>query len=67
MLLSTTRAVIRVGETPLENFLPSWKNVLDIVYNYWTFKNLGPPQKSLRHLVSQAGYMHAYHSGFSNV
>jgi len=24
------------GESPLENFLPPWKNVLDIVWNYWT-------------------------------
>ena len=36
------------GKAPLENFSP-WKNVLDIVYNYWTqFKTFGPSQKTLR-------------------
>jgi len=35
-------------KSPLEIFRTPRKNVLDIVYNYWTwFKNFGTPQKTL--------------------
>jgi len=38
------------GEKPPNKiFRPPWKNVFDIVKNYWTwFKNFGPSQKTLR-------------------
>jgi len=38
-------------------FRPPWKNVLDIIQNYWTqFKKFGPPENSSPYLVSQVGY-----------
>ena len=48
----------RGGFAPLENFCSPWKNVLDIVWKYWTyFKRFGPLlENSSPLLVSQAGY-----------
>ena len=49
--LAITRPVTRRrrrNEAPLQNFSAPLKNMLDIVWNYWTwFKNLSPSQKSL--------------------
>ena len=44
--------------TPYKFFRSPWKNVLDIVWNYWTyFKKIGPFSENLSPpLVSQAGY-----------
>jgi len=39
-------------------FSPSWKNVLDIALQYWTWFEIFRPlsENSSPHLVSQAGY-----------
>ena len=48
----------RGQEAPLKFFSTPWKNLLDIVWKYWSyFENFGPfLENSSPHLVSQAGY-----------
>jgi len=48
----------REQSLPCKPFRLSWKNLLDIVENYWTyFEKNGPlSENSSPHLVLQAGY-----------